>query len=231
MNPFTDRSVRHQRECASPDSVLLEYILPFIRSASMAGKLATSKSERLTGGVAQRRRNNKSGRSARSAPQSVSAKWECTLLAGRARRSRTPARGRCRNDLAARNDEHQQPQRTSPPELDALRDLLRTALTNGTPTHVKAVLQAMIDGIRVDARDHIEQRSAYQRFALTPPTWSQPGSNRRPPACKAGALPAELWPQSPILRALSVARRPRRRSMERLWKRPDADGAVARSGP
>ena len=25
--------------------------------------------------------------------------------------------------------------------------------------------------------------------------WSQPGSNRRPPACHAGALPAELWPQ------------------------------------
>ena len=28
--------------------------------------------------------------------------------------------------------------------------------------------------------------------------WSQTGSNRRHPACKAGALPAELWPQ-PIL--------------------------------
>ena len=27
--------------------------------------------------------------------------------------------------------------------------------------------------------------------------WSQPGSNRRPPACKAGALPAELRPRSP----------------------------------
>ena len=26
--------------------------------------------------------------------------------------------------------------------------------------------------------------------------WSQSGSNRRPPACKAGALPAELWPLS-----------------------------------
>ena len=26
--------------------------------------------------------------------------------------------------------------------------------------------------------------------------WSQSGSNRRPPACKAGALPAELIPQS-----------------------------------
>ena len=25
--------------------------------------------------------------------------------------------------------------------------------------------------------------------------WSVPGSNRRPPACKAGALPAELTPQ------------------------------------
>ena len=26
------------------------------------------------------------------------------------------------------------------------------------------------------------------------PWWSQTGSNRRPPACKAGALPTELWP-------------------------------------
>ena len=25
--------------------------------------------------------------------------------------------------------------------------------------------------------------------------WSQTGSNRRPPACKAGALPTELWPR------------------------------------
>lgn len=28
--------------------------------------------------------------------------------------------------------------------------------------------------------------------------WSQSGSNRRPPACKAGALPAELWPHAPL---------------------------------
>jgi hypothetical protein len=27
--------------------------------------------------------------------------------------------------------------------------------------------------------------------------WSQTGSNRRPQACKASALPTELWPQSP----------------------------------
>src|SRR5260221_9334949 len=29
-----------------------------------------------------------------------------------------------------------------------------------------------------------------------PNWWSQTGSNRRPPACKAGALPTELWPLS-----------------------------------
>ena len=29
---------------------------------------------------------------------------------------------------------------------------------------------------------------------VKPAWWSQTGSNRRPPACKAGALPAELWP-------------------------------------
>ena len=28
--------------------------------------------------------------------------------------------------------------------------------------------------------------------------WSQPGSNRRPQACKASALPTELWPHRPI---------------------------------
>ena len=35
-----------------------------------------------------------------------------------------------------------------------------------------------------------------ERFALRDGSkwWSQTGSNRRHPACKAGALPAELWP-------------------------------------
>src|SRR5204863_9571462 len=28
--------------------------------------------------------------------------------------------------------------------------------------------------------------------------WSQTGSNRRPPACKAGALPTELWPRNQL---------------------------------
>ena len=32
--------------------------------------------------------------------------------------------------------------------------------------------------------------------------WRMTGSNRRPPACKAGALPAELIPQDPLALAL-----------------------------
>ena len=49
--------------------------------------------------------------------------------------------------------------------------------------------------------------------------WSQSGSNRRPPACKAGALPAELWPHGhptaaqlldPVLRLRLAARSARR---------------------
>ena len=33
------------------------------------------------------------------------------------------------------------------------------------------------------------------RTMVPPGWWSQTGSNRRPPACKAGALPTELWPR------------------------------------
>jgi hypothetical protein len=39
------------------------------------------------------------------------------------------------------------------------------------------------------------ERDIYDNPIERPPVWwSQTGSNRRPPACKAGALPTELWP-------------------------------------
>jgi hypothetical protein len=38
-----------------------------------------------------------------------------------------------------------------------------------------------------------------------PLSWSQSGSNRRPPACKADALPAELWPLSSFLKLETTA--------------------------
>ena len=44
----------------------------------------------------------------------------------------------------------------------------------------------------------VRRRGTRIRCSRTSPSdpgwWSQTGSNRRPPACKAGALPAELWP-------------------------------------
>src|SRR6201985_2659591 len=52
--------------------------------------------------------------------------------------------------------------------------------------------------------DKISQRTSFfKRRAVTRAAaarlevwWSKTGSNRRPPACKAGALPTELWPRS-----------------------------------
>src|SRR5438552_2528282 len=41
------------------------------------------------------------------------------------------------------------------------------------------------------ARLRIDDRTV---ATIDPGWWSQTGSNRRPPACKAGALPTELWP-------------------------------------
>ena len=35
--------------------------------------------------------------------------------------------------------------------------------------------------------------------------WSQSGSNRRHPACKAGALPAELWPRLQLRHRFALA--------------------------
>ena len=55
--------------------------------------------------------------------------------------------------------------------------------------------------------------------------WSQTGSNRRPPACKAGALPTELWPRasrrppSPRLRRAIFAVRRLACQPKRPWPR------------
>jgi hypothetical protein len=60
------------------------------------------------------------------------------------------------SELAAHQDDEEQPERANTADLDALRSALRAALKDSTPTRTKTVLQTMIDGIRVDARDHIE---------------------------------------------------------------------------
>src|SRR5205085_6782750 len=58
--------------------------------------------------------------------------------------------------------------------------------------------------------------------------WSQPESNRRPPACKAGALPTELWPRlTPSLtRALRPSIKLRDDQREHLPRRGPAEHHV-----
>ena len=49
----------------------------------------------------------------------------------------------------------------------------------------------------VNAGDPISGGAAANLFAISSVSWwSQTESNRRHPACKAGALPTELWPRS-----------------------------------
>lgn len=50
----------------------------------------------------------------------------------------------------------ERPERVSAADLDALRGDLHAMLNDSDPKRVKGVLQAMIDGIRVGARDQIE---------------------------------------------------------------------------
>ncbi len=76
-----------------------------------------------------------------------------------------------------------------------------------------------------------KQSIARSRYAAV--WWSQTGSNRRPPACKAGALPTELWPRASQYRTATtrppslklrrttfavrrLARQPKRRQPRRL---------------
>ena len=49
-------------------------------------------------------------------------------------------------------------------------------------------------------------RNAEGRRFVEAVWWSQTGSNRRPPACKAGALPTELWPLQAASIRTSAAR-------------------------
>ena len=55
----------------------------------------------------------------------------------------------------------------------------------------------------------IHYRTLNQKFCLatnsrSPQWWSQAGSNRRPPECKSGALPSELWPQCVLHRPVNL---------------------------
>ncbi len=93
------------------------------------------------------------------------------------------------SELATQQDDDEQPERASAADLDSLRGHLRAALNDSNPKRVKGVLQTMIDGIRVDARDHIEPtfcvpavriESGYMELAGLEPATSWVRSRRSP---------------------------------------------------
>jgi site-specific DNA recombinase len=59
-------------------------------------------------------------------------------------------------ELTALDDDTEQPERTTTADLEHLRGELRAALCNAPPARAKTVLQAVIDEIRVHARDNIQ---------------------------------------------------------------------------
>src|SRR3990170_3132745 len=61
-------------------------------------------------------------------------------------------------------------------------------------------------------RRRLSRSSSAKRGSARQCWWSQTGSNRRPPACKAGALPTELWPRR--ARRVLARRKPEARSQK-----------------
>ena len=64
---------------------------------------------------------------------------------------------------------------------------------HGDPQARRSALAARRAAKNKEKNPHTQHRPA-PRPNAPPRWWSQGGSNSRPPACKAGALPAELWP-------------------------------------
>jgi hypothetical protein len=58
----------------------------------------------------------------------------------------------------------------------------------------QACRRAVRGGITYSSMLDVSDPSDFQPRRSGNVWWSQTGSNRRPPACKAGALPTELWP-------------------------------------
>jgi hypothetical protein len=80
--------------------------------------------------------------------------------------------------------------RTSRITADAV---MRTLAALKARTHVCGASKLRCDqaSVRASSDAPVERQPVW---------WSQTGSNRRPPACKAGALPTELWPlQMPVV--------------------------------
>ena len=79
------------------------------------------------------------------------------------------------------------------PWLDARRLRMRLRLAPRSQLSERSYLFTMSDSASARAL-RSNGCTELLRERAEPDWWSQTGSNRRPPACKAGALPTELWP-------------------------------------
>jgi hypothetical protein len=95
-------------------------------------------------------------------------------------RSSPPTRLRATSSWSTTRNPGRVPLRTRVSKADARIDLLFTMSDSG--------VSAKPMGLGATQTDK-------SRTITLPGWWSQTGSNRRPPACKAGALPTELWPR------------------------------------
>ena len=75
-------------------------------------------------------------------------------------------------------------------EKRIIRDL-RHGDARSDPTSSRCQISRIASASRTKRRGIV-----FSTDETKPGWWSQTGSNRRPPACKAGALPTELWPRS-----------------------------------
>jgi hypothetical protein len=73
--------------------------------------------------------------------------------------------------------------------------LRKTSVTRELPVHLTAYRTTLLFTMSANGNAPWMERVANHVFSTSIRSWwSQTGSNRRPPACKAGALPTELWP-------------------------------------
>jgi hypothetical protein len=118
----------------------------------------------------------------------------------------------CLPNMTARADAFAPPTATFP--LHDVTDCFRTR-------HDRPNLTVLADhcrgkrSLQIAAR-HPSGRQPLSRRQVPREWWSQTGSNRRPHACKARALPTELWPQSDQPEPASVTPA-RGRTTARSW--------------
>ena len=65
-------------------------------------------------------------------------------------------------------------------------------------THILLKIKSDVPDIafRIYQLQNTEEKICLATYTNCPQWWSQAGSNRRPPECKSGALPSELWPHT-----------------------------------